>query len=378
MKLTFFTGINKSSRSGETIYISRILKQLQEKGADTVVYAINFSKINEEVVDELKFKKIKFRYYERDRGFYKEYFKLIINSINDIKNSDYVACRLFYFQPVALLAKLINPKCQVIWFHDGIIEELYFRHPDIKHKIIISFGSHLERVFSRFIDWYLPVSNKMKEYSSKKGYKYKKDCLLLPCVVEIDKFVPSSKIINKNQIVIGYSGSLATWQGFEEGCMFIKFLTDKGYNIKFEVLTQEKEKAIIILDKFCISGGVKTVTHEQVPEEMKKWHFALSPKLGGLITKVSSPLKVAEAMAMGLPLIISKDVGDYSDIVEKNNFGIVVDFTNKESWTNLLEKFDYIIENYGSLNTKIRDYAQKNLSIELIWQVFSKIINSEY
>lgn len=369
-ELLFYTSINRSIISGANIYISRILRKFDEMNFKVSVYAIDFSKENK-IIEELSdFKNIEIRYYNRNSGLIKVYLRLIKDSFRKIKSTRYVAFRTVYFHPLLFIIKLINPKCNIIWFHDGIIEEISFLKGTLFSRLIVNLFTIIEKFFSRYVDYYLPVSNKMREYIEKKGYKLKK-YIVLPCVVDTKIFCGyGERKLKNDNIVIGYAGSLSKWQGFENGCKYVKFLEKNGYRIFFSVLTNEVRKAEEILKKYSIRGEVKSVKNNEVPNEMRKWNFSLCPKLENLITRVASPVKVAEAMAMGIPLIISNNVGDYGDIVIQNDFGIVVNFLEEKTWKETLNKFRYVLDNYEYISKKMQLYAENNLSLNYLESVF--------
>ena len=72
---------------------------------------------------------------------------------------------------------------------------------------------------------------------------------------------------------------------------------------------------------------------------------------------VSCPTKFSEYLLNGLPLILSKNIGDCSEIVEKNNFGISVENNIDEILMGYREK---IIPNTGD-RKRIAEFAKTNL-----------------
>ncbi|MCS7231819.1 MAG: glycosyltransferase [Elusimicrobiota bacterium] len=365
-KLLFYTSVNTSKVTGANLYVSRIIKKLDENNHfDIDLFALDFAK-EEGRIDEFKnFKNVKIRYYKFKPFYIFSYIKIIIDSLRKFRDVEYVAFRTIFFHPLMFLVKIINPKCKIVWFHDGIIEEISFLKNNIFSKIIVFVFSLIEKFFSRYVDYYLPVSHKMKEYSQKKRYTIK-NSIVLPCIVDTKLFHRIGIENAGKEIVIGYAGSLTKWQGFENGCKYIKFLERNNFKIFFNVLTFDIRKANEFLDKYSINGSVKLIKNDDVPKEMRKWWFAIIPKVENLITEVASPLKVAEAMAMGIPLIISKNIGDYSEIVNKNRWGIVVDFSNVETWNETLSILEFLLNNYEKISNEIREYAKLNLSLEYL------------
>ena len=69
---------------------------------------------------------------------------------------------------------------------------------------------------------------------------------------------------------------------------------------------------------------------------------------------VASPVKIAEYLNCGLKLLISDNLGDYSELVQENSFGF-----------NLDDPFNYSSLNKVSLSEKMRisSLLTKNLSL---------------
>jgi len=88
-----------------------------------------------------------------------------------------------------------------------------------------------------------------------------------------------------------------------------------------------------------------------------------------LTNKVASPTKLAEYLLAGLPVLISREVGDYSELVSKYKFGVVTSNNLAEFVSVSEEKF------YKEADrTEISDYAAKHLSKQAIVET----IISEY
>lgn len=113
---------------------------------------------------------------------------LIRDALCQFKKIDVFAFRLAYFQPLGMIIKAIRPSVVTLWFHDGIVEEVYFVHPDFKHRVFWRIFEFLEKLGSRFVDWEFPVSEKMLNYSLTKGIQGRKGSVVLPCVVELNRF----------------------------------------------------------------------------------------------------------------------------------------------------------------------------------------------
>jgi len=389
MKILFCTALEPTKANGATIYTIRILRALQSLGFDIKVLVLQFYTTSSplpirEWVPELRKLQdtgITFRVFptkQRFDLFALAYVRLFWDLICSLRDIDVFAFRLVFFQPIPLVIKLVCQSIKTLWFHDGIIEEVYFVNKDLKHLILQKIFHLFEKYGSRFVDWEFPVSKKMLEYSHQKGICGRKGSVVLPCVVELDKFylrpIPK-KLSNdsKDYVVIGFAGSLAPWHGFENACKFVQFI-GKFINVRLHVLTSETEKAKNISAQYLLEATIEWTNHDNMPSIMDNWDFALAPQKSGLITRVSSPLKVAEALSKGIPLIIAPEVGDFSEIVNSQGVGVVFDPDNHDEWGKSVLKIKEIISDYHTISLKARKLAEEFYSWDSLPQKIAQVL----
>ncbi|GAB4202766.1 MAG: hypothetical protein Fur0023_09000 [Bacteroidia bacterium] len=74
------------------------------------------------------------------------------------------------------------------------------------------------------------------------------------------------------------------------------------------------------------------VPHKEVAKYLNVADFAITPVKPVYTKKFCSPVKDGEYWAMGLPVLITKDISDDSDIIEKNNIGYVLKRLDKDEY----------------------------------------------
>ena len=73
------------------------------------------------------------------------------------------------------------------------------------------------------------------------------------------------------------------------------------------------------------------VPHAEVPNYMGLGDFGIIPFVPVPSKRYGSPIKTGEYMAMGLPTVITKDISDDSDLIEKYQIGTVLkELTSQE------------------------------------------------
>jgi hypothetical protein len=137
--------------------------------------------------------------------------------------------------------------------------------------------------------------------------------------------------INESDVLLIFSGSSAAWQSLEGLYQLLKPAFNDNPSLKLLLLSDsvtESEFSKAFPDRVIL----KSVTPEKVADYLKAADYGLLYREESVTNKISSPVKFAEYLAAGLPVIISENVGDYSRFVKENNCGLLV---NSIQWNNL-------------------------------------------
>lgn len=153
--------------------------------------------------------------------------------------------------------------------------------------------------------------------------------------------------ITNKEFVVGYVGSIGTWYMLDEMLDFFKRLLQKKPATKFLIITGDlhndiKEKATqkdIDLNSIII----RRANRKQVPAYIGLMNFSLF-FIRPTYSKISSsPTKLAEIIALGVPVVTNAGVGDVDEIVLSNKLGVVIKDFNDSSYDlaidEILQKF---------------------------------------
>ncbi|MDF2452230.1 MAG: glycosyltransferase [Bacteroidota bacterium] len=209
------------------------------------------------------------------------------------------------------------------WKEYGVIND-----PDMLREI-----SELETEAVLLSDVRIAVSNKLVEYWRSEFNYTGDEHVVIPCTLNkvFTEVVISNEAVARSReklglmpddVVFVYSGSVAGWQSFDllytfiapmlrNGSNRILFLADKDKNI--EKLSKEFPGKVI-----C-----KKVSAKEVPQYLLAGDYGLLIREKSVTNKVASPVKFAEYLSCGLQVIISDELGDYSEFVAKNSCGSV-------------------------------------------------------
>lgn len=135
--------------------------------------------------------------------------------------------------------------------------------------------------------------------------------------------------LKKDKIILGYVGSLGTWYMLDEMLDFFKIQKLKNDTLHFLFLTKDskelvhakaKERQIAMEDITVLS-----VPYQEMPSYIHGIDYALFFIRPSFSKLASSPIKQAEFMSMGIPIICNAGVGDTKEIVLQHNAGYVFD-----------------------------------------------------
>ena len=100
------------------------------------------------------------------------------------------------------------------------------------------------------------------------------------------------------------------------------------------------EKALVhITDSLLLENDytLLSVEHDLMPAYLAAADLGLLFREKHLLNKIASPGKFAEYVMCGLPVMMTDEIGDYSEIMKTQELGIVIQSINDEE--EIIEKF---------------------------------------
>ncbi len=204
-------------------------------------------------------------------------------------------------------------------------------------------------------DFRMAVSSKLiLDWGEKYNYN-SENHIVIPCTLD-SKFFDSNKFsitkevealkqklgYSNDDIVAVYSGSTAPWQSFEIlEKLFQPFLQNLP-NFKILFLSKENKDNLRLKNKYPKQVNIIWLEHKDVLNHLKCCDYGILVREQSTTNYVASPTKFAEYLSAGLNVLISDNLGDFSEFVRENNCGVVLnenDFSAAElSQTTLDEK----------------------------------------
>ena len=162
---------------------------------------------------------------------------------------------------------------------------------------------------------------------------------VIPCCADFDHFTlqtPSLKQSAKSALglpqdtlLVSYLGSLSTWYLPEKMMALFRIIWQKNPKARLLVITQDHP---LVIQEAAIELGIppeaillRSATRTEVPQLLMASDVGLMFIQPTFAKTASSPTKMAEYLAMGIPLIANADIGDVAQQLAAVGGGIVVE-----------------------------------------------------
>ncbi len=131
----------------------------------------------------------------------------------------------------------------------------------------------------------------------------------------------------EDRLVIAYCGSLEPWQMLPETMEIVRSILQLRPDAHFFAITTNPQSINAIAEQSSIRAERRTVVsvpHDEVPTYLAAADVGLLIRSDSKVNEVASPVKFAEYLASGVPIILTDGIGDYSDLVRQEDVGCIV------------------------------------------------------
>jgi len=182
---------------------------------------------------------------------------------------------------------------------------------------------------------------------------------VIPCCVDFTHF-PLATAATRDEArrvlgigtyapVLAYLGSLGSWYMLEEMLDFFKVYASRHPSACFLFVTSDEPGPI---RETATARGVDpdqliivSATRDEVPQRMAAADLGIFFIKPVFSKTASSPTKMGEMLAIGLPIVTNSGVGDVEAMVDKMRCGVTVrNFTN-DSYASALDRLETLYEN---------------------------------
>jgi glycosyltransferase involved in cell wall biosynthesis len=196
---------------------------------------------------------------------------------------------------------------------------------------------------------------------------------VIPCCVDLEKFRAAddnsrlrvrAELGIEGRRVIAYVGSFGGWYLTDDMLDF--FAAAREYDPATFVMILTQRNSGEIAEKLRGKGFgdddyyVDSVKPDELPQYLVAADLAVSLIKACYSKQSSSPTKIAEYLACGLPIVSNRGVGDVDALIEGHEIGALIDEFSTKSYQEALKRIDQL----GTVGEICRDVAAREFDLE--------------
>jgi glycosyltransferase involved in cell wall biosynthesis len=201
---------------------------------------------------------------------------------------------------------------------------------------------------------------------------------VIPCCVDFERYRAADDASREelrrelkltNRRVVVYVGSFGGWYMTDEMAQFMALAHREDATTYSLILTQSEpgliSRRLVALGVPETDFFVGKVSPAEVPRYLKASDIAVSFIRACYSKLSSSPTKIAEYLAAGLPVVCNAGVGDVDACVEGERVGFVVREFGEAAYREALDAVD-AMRREGTINDRCREVAERRFDIESV------------
>lgn len=226
------------------------------------------------------------------------------------------------------------------------------------YRLVYSYFKKREKDFLQNADQIISLTeNARREIHSWPGMQHV-PITVIPCCADLGLFQANENTreqsrqlraelgIPDDAFVISYLGSLGTWYMLPEMLEFFEVLLEKKPDSYFLILTGDSPS---IVDEALSESGGRIPKERIIIRKAKRGEVPAYSLIGNVSLffikplfskKASSPTKMGELMALGIPLIVNSDIGDVEEILSDGGNGHIVRAFNRAEYEKAVARID--------------------------------------
>lgn len=197
--------------------------------------------------------------------------------------------------------------------------------------------SYLELRESRLADRLSTVSENLRVYLRQETGR--PDITVIPSCFNEESFhfdaaareeIRQSLKLANNDILLCYSGGTSAWQRLDDIIELLRGVCERNARCRALFLSSNQDEVNRRLGKLQFPQGrafVRGCSHKEVHRFLSAADVGIIMRHDVPVNNVASPVKVAEYLACGLPVVLTRGIGDYSEWLQGSGVGFLLDET---------------------------------------------------
>ena len=225
------------------------------------------------------------------------------------------------------LCKYLNLLSKVIGNYRGdTIDESQQRLQCASNDKRIMYQIEKLKESTRILNYSICVSRNLELLIEKQTGGVLKNNFIFPCCANIERF-KNVHCVQNSDIVLGYFGGLNDWQCIPQVIKFVIELRKLDPRYRFLLITQSdyKKYEYLLSELGKENYTVISAEQNQIPNLIAKMDISFAIRTNRNLNIVSSPTKISDSLAAGVPVIVTQFTGDYKETIDGNTGCVLKD-----------------------------------------------------
>ena len=267
---------------------------------------------------------------------------------------------------------------------ETMVENGMWKENGFAYRLLFFF----EKRLTKKAKYLIATTEGMKQYAKQK-YDYQGNNIFVkPACVNLNLFSEANLKNNtlveelklQDKIIGVYAGKFGGIYLEKETFDFFK-VAENYWGDKFRALilsAHTKEEISTYISNSGINPNTivhRFIAHHEIPNYIGLGDFGITPVKPIPTKRYCTPIKDGEYWALGLPVVITKNISDDSDIIKNNKIGSVLEELNDASYLKAIKDIDELLSNNSreELYLKIRPVAEKYRNFEIAEKIYATI-----
>jgi glycosyltransferase involved in cell wall biosynthesis len=239
--------------------------------------------------------------------------------------------------------------------------------------LLFRLTKRLERLALRRSDAVICLTQWARDYLTVQSPNRPPHIEVIPCCYDPVRFRRASTSNHRpslglsSRLVIAYCGSLGGMYMTREMAAFFALCREKVASAHFLILTQsntgplsDELAGLHVPSESCTFASVPS---GELPGYLGAADFGISFIKPTLSKRASSPTKIAEYLASGLPIISNSGIGEIDDLLLHERVGVLVRSFTQADYAASLESMQRLLADGEPLRIRCRSVAERYFSL---------------
>lgn len=267
---------------------------------------------------------------------------------------------------------------------EAMVENGTWKKGGLAYRVLFLF----EKLQTRRAEVVIAATEGMRDYAQRKYGHVPDRFFVKPACVDLSRFsreqVKRPDLLREmgleQKLVAVYAGKFGGIYLQQE--VFDLFCVARNHwGERFHVLlltSHPMEELLPLIKEAGLSPAMFTIrwaTPEELPSLLGLADWALTPVKPVPTKRYCTPIKDGEYWAAGLPVMITKDISDDSEIIAEKGIGVVVNPLNRTGFSRAVEEMDALLKEYDRIGWygRIRTVAEQYRHYGIAERVYGTI-----